>query len=78
MTDELEDITMDTIHKTLEGLDVRREKLYIAGKISEAEYNRLYVFKQDIVSMLSMGFSWTIHLTADTIRMEDREDVRRD
>lgn len=78
MPDELEGITMDTIHNTLYDLDVRREQLYIAGKISEDEYNRLYVFKQDIVSMLGMGFRWTIHLAADTIRMEDRKDARRD
>jgi len=78
MTDKLEDINMDTIHKTLEDLDIRREQLYIGGKISEAEYNRLYVFKQDIISMLGMGFRWTVSLAAYTIRMEDRKDARRD
>ena len=78
MPEKLEDISMDTIHKTLDGLDVRREQLYMAGTISEAEYNRLYVFKQDIISMLGMGFRWTISLAADTIRMEGRNDASRD
>ncbi len=72
MADELKPFDMDTIHKTLEELDVRREQLHIAGKISEAEYNHMYVFKQDIMTMLRMGFSWTISLAAETIRMEDR------
>ena len=73
MADELDAFNMDTLYKTLEDLAVRRESLHLQGKITEAEYNRLYVLMQDIMSMLRMGYRRTIHLTVETIEMEDRD-----
>jgi hypothetical protein len=62
----------DTMVQTLEDLAVAREYLHSKGFITNAEYNHLYVLRQDIVDLMGMAMRWTVHLQAETYRKEER------
>lgn len=66
------DLRQDVMVQILSDLEVDREKLRSKGFITDAEYNHLYVMRQDIVDLMNMAMRWTVSLQAETFRKEER------